>query len=167
MMHLSRWSEELVLCPHRSSASSICQTVFVLAHPLCRRRKTPDVPELVRGKTGRVYGALISLLTLMKSQPLAYNKDNEDKNRFLTPSRTLQDCLRALSTCSISSPMNAMRTLRSRGSLRRPICRLSRETGRSLAMHTTSWANSLALRSNDKWTCRFRSTHHAGGVRQN
>jgi len=58
------------------------------------QKKNPDVPELVRGKTGRVNGHLISLLTLMKSQPLAYNKDNqEDKEPLFDTVDTLHDCL--------------------------------------------------------------------------
>ncbi|MGB0359906.1 MAG: argininosuccinate lyase, partial [Endozoicomonas sp.] len=58
-------------------------------------KKNPDVPELVRGKTGRVNGHLVSLLTLMKSQPLAYNKDNqEDKEPLFDTVDTLSDCLR-------------------------------------------------------------------------
>jgi argininosuccinate lyase len=60
------------------------------------QKKNPDVPELIRGKTGRVTGQLISLLTLMKSQPLAYNKDNqEDKEPLFDAVDTVQDCLRA------------------------------------------------------------------------
>jgi argininosuccinate lyase len=60
------------------------------------QKKNPDVPELVRGKTGRVHGNLISLLTLMKSQPLAYNKDNqEDKEPIFDTVDTVKDCLRA------------------------------------------------------------------------
>ena len=60
------------------------------------QKKNPDVPELVRGKTGRVHGQLISLLTLMKSQPLAYNKDNqEDKEPLFDAVDTVLDCLRA------------------------------------------------------------------------
>jgi argininosuccinate lyase len=60
------------------------------------QKKNPDVPELVRGKTGRVNGHLISLLTIMKSQPLAYNKDNqEDKEPLFDTVDTVKDCLRA------------------------------------------------------------------------
>ena len=60
------------------------------------QKKNPDVPELVRGKTGRVNGHLIALLTLMKSQPLAYNKDNqEDKEPLFDSVDTVRDCLRA------------------------------------------------------------------------
>jgi argininosuccinate lyase len=60
------------------------------------QKKNPDVPELVRGKTGRVYGHLVALLTLMKSQPLAYNKDNqEDKEPLFDTVNTVLACLRA------------------------------------------------------------------------
>jgi argininosuccinate lyase len=60
------------------------------------QKKNPDVPELVRGKTGRVTGHLVALLTLMKGQPLAYNKDNqEDKEPLFDTADTLRDCLRA------------------------------------------------------------------------
>ena len=60
------------------------------------QKKNPDVPELVRGKTGRVTGHLVALLTLMKSQPLAYNKDNqEDKEPLFDTVDTVRDCLRA------------------------------------------------------------------------
>src|SRR5690554_7388626 len=60
------------------------------------QKKNPDVPELVRGKTGRVYGHLMGLLTLMKSQPLAYNKDNqEDKEPLFDAVDTVRDCLKA------------------------------------------------------------------------
>tara|TARA_B110000196_G_C20922655_1_gene555999 strand:- start:101 stop:643 length:543 start_codon:yes stop_codon:yes gene_type:complete len=62
------------------------------------QKKNPDVPELVRGKTGRVHGHLVSLLTLMKSQPLAYNKDNqEDKEPLFDLIDTVKDCLFAYS----------------------------------------------------------------------
>ncbi len=60
------------------------------------QKKNPDVPELVRGKSGRVFGALMGLLTLMKGQPLAYNKDNqEDKEPLFDAADTLRDSLRA------------------------------------------------------------------------
>ena len=61
------------------------------------QKKNPDVPELVRGKTGRVYGSLFNLLTLMKAQPLAYNKDNqEDKEPVFDTANTIKDCLKGL-----------------------------------------------------------------------
>ena len=96
MMHLSRWSEELVLWSSPLLGFIDLPDRFCTGSSIMPQKKNPDVPELVRGKTGRVYGALISLLTLMKSQPLAYNKDNqEDKEPLFDTVKTLQDCLRA------------------------------------------------------------------------
>ena len=69
---------------------------FCTGSSIMPQKKNPDVPELVRGKTGRVNGHLVSLLTLMKSQPLAYNKDNqEDKEPLFDTVDTVRDCLRA------------------------------------------------------------------------
>ena len=69
---------------------------FCTGSSIMPQKKNPDVPELVRGKTGRVYGHLMGLLTLMKSQPLAYNKDNqEDKEPLLDTLDTVKGCLRA------------------------------------------------------------------------
>ena len=69
---------------------------FCTGSSIMPQKKNPDVPELVRGKTGRVNGHLMSLLTLMKSQPLAYNKDNqEDKEPLFDTVDTVKDCLRA------------------------------------------------------------------------
>jgi len=70
---------------------------FCTGSSIMPQKKNPDVPELIRGKSGRVYGDLLSLLTLMKSQPLAYNKDNqEDKEPLFDAVDTLRDCLLAL-----------------------------------------------------------------------
>jgi argininosuccinate lyase len=90
MMHLSRFSEELVLwCSPRFGFVEIADR-FCTGSSIMPQKKNPDVPELVRGKTGRVYGHLTSLLTLMKSQPLAYNKDNqEDKEPLFDTADTL------------------------------------------------------------------------------
>lgn len=97
MMHFSRWSEELVLW-------SSAQFRFIdLPDSLCTgssimpQKKNPDIPELVRGKTGRVYGSLMNLLTVMKAQPLAYNKDNqEDKEAIFDTVDTVNDCIQAM-----------------------------------------------------------------------
>ena len=78
MMHLSRFSEELVLWSSAQFQFIDLPDRFCTGSSIMPQKKNPDVPELVRGKTGRVYGHLISLLTLMKSQPLAYNKDNQE-----------------------------------------------------------------------------------------
>jgi len=96
MMHLSRWSEEIVLWSSPQFSYIDLPDRFCTGSSIMPQKKNPDVPELVRGKTGRVYGSLTSLLTLMKSQPLAYNKDNqEDKEPLFDTVRTVCDCLTA------------------------------------------------------------------------
>ena len=96
MTHLSRISEELVLWASAQFQFIDLPDRFCTGSSIMPQKKNPDVPELVRGKTGRVTGQLISLLTLMKSQPLAYNKDNqEDKEPLFDAVDTVQDCLRA------------------------------------------------------------------------
>src|SRR5690554_1775000 len=96
MMHLSRFSEELVLWASAQFKFIDLPDRFCTGSSIMPQKKNPDVPELVRGKTGRVYGHLMSLLTLMKSQPLAYNKDNqEDKEPLFDTVDTLNDSLRA------------------------------------------------------------------------
>ncbi len=96
MMHLSRASEELVLWTSSQFSFIELPDRFCTGSSIMPQKKNPDVPELVRGKTGRVYGHLMALLTLMKSQPLAYNKDNqEDKEPVFDAIDTVKDCLRA------------------------------------------------------------------------
>lgn len=96
MMHLSRMSEELVLWTSAQFDFIELPDRFCTGSSIMPQKKNPDVPELVRGKTGRVYGHLTSLLTLMKSQPLAYNKDNqEDKEPLFDTIDTLRGSLRA------------------------------------------------------------------------
>lgn len=98
MMHLSRFSEELVLWTSAQFNFIELPDRFCTGSSIMPQKKNPDVPELIRGKTGRVYGQLISLLTLMKSQPLAYNKDNqEDKEPLFDLVDTVKDCLYAYS----------------------------------------------------------------------
>jgi argininosuccinate lyase len=90
MMHLSRLSEELVLWSSPRYAFIDIADRFCTGSSIMPQKKNPDVPELVRGKTGRVYGNLTALLTLMKAQPLAYNKDNqEDKEPLFDTADTL------------------------------------------------------------------------------
>ena len=94
MTHLSRMSEELVLWSSAQFDFIELPDRFCTGSSIMPQKKNPDVPELVRGKTGRVNGHLVSLLTLMKSQPLAYNKDNqEDKEPLFDTVDTLHDCL--------------------------------------------------------------------------
>ena len=96
MMHLSRMSEELVLWASAQFDFIDLPDRFCTGSSIMPQKKNPDVPELVRGKSGRVFGHLMSLLTLMKSQPLAYNKDNqEDKEPLFDTIDTIQGCLRA------------------------------------------------------------------------
>ncbi len=90
MMHLSRFSEELILWSSPRFAFIDIADRFCTGSSIMPQKKNPDVPELVRGKTGRVYGHLVGLLTLMKGQPLAYNKDNqEDKEPLFDTADTL------------------------------------------------------------------------------
>jgi len=96
LMHLSRFSEELVLWSSAQFNFIDLPDRFCTGSSIMPQKKNPDVPELVRGKTGRVYGHLMSLLTLMKSQPLAYNKDNqEDKEPLFDTVDTVKGSLRA------------------------------------------------------------------------
>ena len=96
MMHLSRFSEELVLWASAQFDFIDIPDAFCTGSSIMPQKKNPDVPELVRGKSGRVTGHLMSLLMLMKSQPLAYNKDNqEDKEPLFDTADTLINCLRA------------------------------------------------------------------------
>jgi len=96
LTHMSRMSEELVLWTSAQFNFINLPDRFCTGSSIMPQKKNPDVPELVRGKTGRVNGHLVSLLTLMKSQPLAYNKDNqEDKEPLFDTVDTVKDCLRA------------------------------------------------------------------------
>jgi len=96
MMHLSRFSEELVLWASAQFDFIDIPDAFCTGSSIMPQKKNPDVPELVRGKSGRVTGHLVSLLMLMKGQPLAYNKDNqEDKEPLFDTADTLINSLRA------------------------------------------------------------------------
>lgn len=95
MMHLSRLSEELILWMSPRFGFIDLADRFCTGSSIMPQKKNPDVPELVRGKTGRVFGHLMGLLTLMKGQPLAYNKDNqEDKEPIFDTVDTLTDTLK-------------------------------------------------------------------------
>jgi argininosuccinate lyase len=96
MIHLSRCSEELILWTSSQFNFIDLPDRFCTGSSIMPQKKNPDVPELVRGKSGRVTGHLVSLLMLMKSQPLAYNKDNqEDKEPLFDVLDTLKGCLKA------------------------------------------------------------------------
>jgi argininosuccinate lyase len=95
MTHLSRFSEELILWMNPRVGFIDIADRFCTGSSIMPQKKNPDVPELVRGKTGRVNGHLVALLTLMKGQPLAYNKDNqEDKEPLFDTVDTLTQTLR-------------------------------------------------------------------------
>jgi len=95
MMHLSRLSEELIIWSSANFDFIELSDAFCTGSSIMPQKKNPDVPELVRGKTGRVYGNLISLLTLMKSLPLAYNKDmQEDKEPLFDTIDTVKGSLK-------------------------------------------------------------------------
>lgn len=94
MMHLSRLSEEVILWSSHEFAFIDLDDAYSTGSSIMPQKKNPDIAELVRGKTGRVYGNLISLLTTMKGLPLAYNKDmQEDKERLFDSIDTLKMCL--------------------------------------------------------------------------
>jgi len=94
MMHLSRMSEELILWSSSEFSFIELDDSFCTGSSIMPQKKNPDVPELVRGKTGRVYGNLVSLLTMLKSLPLAYNKDmQEDKEPLFDTVDTVKNSL--------------------------------------------------------------------------
>ena len=96
MLHLSRFSEELVLWLSPAFGFVDIDDAFCTGSSIMPQKKNPDVAELVRGKTGRVYGDLMAMLTVMKGQPLAYNRDNqEDKECLFDAVDTLKQCLEA------------------------------------------------------------------------
>jgi len=118
MMHLTRIAEELVLWTSSQFAFIELPDKFCTGSSIMPQKKNPDVPELVRGKAGRVFGHLFGLLTLMKSQPLAYNKDNqEDKEPVFDTVDTLRACLRAFADMvpHIRANRDEMRLAASRG----------------------------------------------------
>ncbi len=95
MVHISRLSEELILWMSQNFGFIKIADRFTTGSSIMQQKKIPDVPELARGKTGRVVGHLVGLITLMKGQPLAYNKDNqEDKEPLFDTVDTLKDTLR-------------------------------------------------------------------------
>ncbi len=98
MVHISRLSEELILWMSQNFSFVKIADRFTTGSSIMPQKKNPDVPELARGKTGRVVGHLMGLITLMKGQPLAYNKDNqEDKEPLFDTVDTLKDTLRIFS----------------------------------------------------------------------
>ena len=98
MMHLSRLSEELIIWSSKEFGFIQISDEFATGSSIMPQKKNPDAAELIRGKTGRVYGALVSILTTMKSLPLAYNKDmQEDKEPFFDSVKTVLSCIQVMS----------------------------------------------------------------------
>ena len=113
MVHLSRFCEELVLWMNPRFGFVRLPDAFCTGSSIMPQKKNPDVPELARGKSGRVVGDLVALLTLMKGQPLAYNKDNqEDKEPLFDVADTLVDSLAIFAALvpGIEADETAMRT---------------------------------------------------------
>ena len=107
-VHLSRWCEELVLWTSSQFGFVELPDAYCTGSSIMPQKKNPDVAELVRGKTGRVIGDLNALLVLTKSQPLAYNRDNqEDKTPLFDAADTLLDCLRAMADIVAAMRPNA------------------------------------------------------------
>ena len=118
MMHLSRFSEELILWSTSEFNFIELSDSFCTGSSIMPQKKNPDVPELVRGKTGRVYGNLMALLTVMKSLPLAYNKDmQEDKEPLFDTIDTVKGSLKIFADMIREMRVNAatMRAAAARG----------------------------------------------------
>ncbi|MGH8719458.1 MAG: argininosuccinate lyase [Burkholderiales bacterium] len=118
MMHLSRLAEELILWMSPGFAFIEIADRFTTGSSIMPQKKNPDVAELARGKTGRVYGDLIALLTVMKAQPLAYNRDNqEDKESLFDAVDTVSSSLRIFAEMLPGIKVNteAMRVMASQG----------------------------------------------------
>lgn len=97
MTHLSRLCEEIILWANPAFNFVLLPDAFSTGSSIMPQKKNPDVAELIRGKTGRVYGALVGILTILKGLPLAYNRDlQEDKEGFLDASATVDICLSAM-----------------------------------------------------------------------
>jgi argininosuccinate lyase len=110
MMHLSRLCEELIIWSSKEFSFIEISDQFATGSSIMPQKKNPDAAELIRGKTGRVYGSLISLLTTMKSLPLAYNKDmQEDKEPFFDALRTIQSSLNVMTEMMRTLKVNSSR----------------------------------------------------------
>ena len=116
MMHLSRLSEELILWSSQEFGFITLPDSHTTGSSIMPQKKNPDVSELIRGKTGRVYGHLMALLTVMKGLPLAYNKDmQEDKEGVIDAVNTLQVCLRLTNSMLPKMTLNKKRMYHAAG----------------------------------------------------
>ncbi len=110
MMHLSRFAEELVLWSSKEFGFAQISDAYTTGSSIMPQKKNPDMAELVRGKTGRVYGALVNLLTLMKGLPLAYNRDmQEDKLPLFEAVNTTRQCLFIFSHVLVHTAFNVQK----------------------------------------------------------
>jgi argininosuccinate lyase len=117
-MHLSRLSEEIVLWSSEEFGFLRLPDAFATGSSMMPQKKNPDVAELVRGRTGRVYGALVSILTTLKGLPLAYNRDlQEDKPPLFESTRTVRACLVVLARMLPKLRIDAERTRAAAGGL--------------------------------------------------
>ncbi len=108
MMHLSRLSEELILWSSQEFKFVTMSDAYSTGSSIMPQKKNPDAAELIRGKTGRVYGSLFALLTTLKGLPLAYNKDmQEDKEQFFDALDTVMDCTEIMSKMIDTLTVNA------------------------------------------------------------
>jgi argininosuccinate lyase len=145
MVHLSRWSEELILWASPMFGFVKLPDRFCTGSSIMPQKKNPDVPELVRGKSARVVGDLTALLVLMKGQPLAYNRDNqEDKLPVFDAHDTVAACLKLVAAMV-------------------PLIELQRDTCRAAAAKGFSTATDLADYLVGKGL-PFRDAHHAVGA---
>jgi argininosuccinate lyase len=116
MMHLSRFSEELIIWSTSEFRFVELSDSFCTGSSIMPQKKNPDVPELVRGKTGRIYGNLMALLTVMKGLPLAYNKDmQEDKEPLFDTIDTVKGCLKVFADMIGEMRLNTERMLAAAG----------------------------------------------------
>lgn len=110
MMHLSRLCEELIIWSSKEFSFVQISDAFATGSSIMPQKKNPDAAELIRGKTGRVYGSLVSLLTTMKALPLAYNKDmQEDKEAFFDAVNTVQASLKVMTGMMQTLKVNSSR----------------------------------------------------------
>jgi len=144
-MHLSRLCEEIILWANPNFGYVVLPDAYATGSSIMPQKKNPDVAELMRGKTGRVYGALFTVMTLMKGLPLAYNRDmQEDKEPFFDADKTVSDSL------AIMAEM--MRAMAFRPDRMREALKLG-------FLNATELANYLAAKG-----VPFRAAHHAAGA---
>ena len=135
-VHLSRLAEEIVLWSSQEFGFVSLSDAFSTGSSIMPQKKNPDAAELIRAKTGRVLGDLVALATMLKGQPLAYNKDlQEDKEPVFDAFDTVCDCLRVLAPLLISLTVNQKRMSAAVGGRffeRHRVGRLSGGQGRAL-----------------------------------